>query len=82
MKDDKVPFLRIGYFDGWDQAWIVEGRVRNLRTGGTSRSWKTVGQLSDRTGWFWDMEKSQHFTNRVGDLRREIENYKKIRFGN
>lgn len=75
-KNDRVPWLRVGYFDGWCQVWVVEGLVRSPATGRISKDWKPVGQLSDRTEWFWDQLGSRHFTNRVGDLRREIENYK------
>lgn len=75
-EDLKAPFLRIGYFDDWQQLWCIEGRRRNLRTGMASGKWEPVGYLSDRTEWYDDKLMSQHFVDRVPSFRDEIRRYK------
>ena len=40
-----VAFARIGYWDSWEQAWVVEGRVRSP-SGRLRKPWIDVARLS------------------------------------
>ena len=78
-----IPFVRIGYFDDWNQRYVIEGRVRKDNDAKrVPKKWATVGHLSGNLMVFEPLNpnKPWMYTYPVslasdGVFKREIERY-------